>query len=404
VLVASALVPSQAASDPSWATQIDQLLLQRARAVLSGDKAAFDATMRAAPASFRQTKDSWFDRIRVLPLRVYSLSRDTDGYLDLAAAMSARSIKETHVVSVIERIGFAIYDRTPSAENVYFTVQRSPSGWSIVADDSLDTLGVLSSRNLWDTGPVSLVRNDNVMVMYQRNAAAAERIASASTEAIAFDRRRWPFAWPARVIVMIPPTSRALARIFQTTFDLGPFVAFSSSSLDRTGARFHLTGHRVFVQPDTYFGTSPAYQRDTLSHELLHIATRDDAGEFTPSWLDEGVAQVYGQRSLGSFPQLAQRVRSGRFTGHLPPDWQFAIASDSDIHLAYEESADFIRYLRGRFGASAGARLYRELGRESPLSFGTGRYHLDRAARRAFKVGFDDLERGWARNVVKEFA
>jgi hypothetical protein len=47
--------------------------------------------------------------------------------------------------------------------------------------------------------------------------------------------------------------------------------------------------------------------------------------------------------------------------------------------------------------------VYRALGNESPVSFGTARYHLDHACRAAFGVGFDALEQAWAQKIRKDF-
>ena len=136
---------------------------------------------------------------------------------------------------------------------------------------------------------------------------------------------------------------------------------------------------------------------------LLHVATRGYAGGFTPSWMDEGDAQDYGQRTLPALVDISARVANGTFTGHLPKDFEFSLGSDDDIHNSYEEASSFVSYLMSRFGKKAGANLYKALGNESPISFGTARYHLDHACRAAFGVGFDALERAWAQKIRKEF-
>ena len=225
------------------------------------------------------------------------------------------------------------------------------------------------------------------------------RILTATLAAISYDTGRWPLPWPKQIVVVIPRSTKDLSRILQTTFDLGPFVAFSSGSLSRPNGEYRLTGSRVYVQPGTFFSTPVSFQQDTLSHEMLHVSTRGYAGGFTPSWMDEGDAQDYGQRGLPAMIDLHQRVANHTFTGHLPMNFDFSLGSPDDIHLAYEEASSFVTYLMSRFGRDAGAKLYRALGNESPVSFGDARYHLDHAVRAAFGVGFDDLERAWADRV-----
>jgi hypothetical protein len=256
---------------------------------------------------------------------------------------------------------------------------------------------------VWDFGPVGQIARDGVLVLYQSDRATAQQILTSTIAAIKYDQGRWPLKWPARVVVVIPKSTSQLSRILQTTFDLGPFVAFSASSLDRPDGEYRLIGNRVYAQPGTFFSTPLAFQLDTLSHELLHVATRGYGGEFTPSWMDEGDAQDYGQRSLPALIDVRARVANHSFTGHLPEDFDFSLGSDNDIHNSYEEASSFVLYLISRFGPNAGANLYRALGNESPVSFGTARYHLDHACRAAFGVGFDDLERSWAQKIWKEF-
>ena len=404
-LIATTIPPGARAQTPAdWRAAVQQLLQQRVRAVMNGDVRAFDATMSFAPAPFRTNKDTWFSRMRALPLGSYSLSFDPNGYQDLADALSTRPAgDEVHVATVLEQIGFRSYDPTPSSEDLYLTVVRRGSRWSIVSDTDLESIGLLSFRNAWDFAPVGHVARDGVLVLYQGDRATAQRILTATIAAIAYDNKRWPLTWPGRIVEIIPRSTKDLSLILQTTFDLGPFVAFTASSESRPSGRYRLTGTRVYVQPSTFFNTPVSYQQDTLSHELLHVATRGYAGGFTPSWMDEGDAQVYGQRQQPALLDVRARVVDHTFTGLLPEDFEFSLGSDDDIHNSYEEASSFVLYLDSRFGKNAGANLYRALGNESPVSFGTSRYHLDHACRAAFGVGFAGLERAWAQKIHKEF-
>ena len=395
---------ARAQAPADWRAAVQQLIQQRARAVMNGDKRAFDATMSFAPAAFRASRDTWFSRIRALPLGSYTLSFDPNGYQDLVAALSTRPAgDEVHVATVLEQIALKPYDATPSSEDLYLTVVRRAGTWSIVSDSDLESIGLLSFRNVWDFAPVGQLARDGVLVLYQGDRPTAQRILTATIAAIAYDNTHWPLRWPGRIVMIIPRSTSELSRILQTTFDLGPFVAFTASSESRPNGKYRLTGNRVYVQPGTFFSTPVAYQQDTLSHELLHVATRGYAGDFTPSWMDEGDAQDYGQRSQPALVDVRARVVNRTFTGQLPEDFEFSLGSDDEIHTSYEEASSFVLYLISRFGKNAGANLYGALGNESPVSFGTARYHLDHACRVAFGVGFADLERAWAQKIHKEF-
>jgi hypothetical protein len=82
----------------------------------------------------------------------------------------------------------------------------------------------------------------------------------------------------------------------------------------------------------------------------------------------------------------------------LPLDHEFISGSDAVILSAYQESSAAVRYAAGQFGADAIARFYRELG-SVRRSSGTWRYHVDRAMRVAFGVGFEEFQRRWAKWV-----
>jgi hypothetical protein len=240
-----------------------------------------------------------------------------------------------------------------------------------------------------------------VVLYHPSDRAGARRILADTLGAVATIRSAWPYAWRARVVVMVPSTARELTRIFQATFDLGPFVAFTSSSVERE-PRWRLTGHRVFVQPDTFFAYGQGTRRTFLDHELLHHATRASSGPFIPSWLEEGVAQFYGERTT-RLRDLPARVRAGTFDGRLPEDWEFVVGSTSDIRTSYDESLSFTSFLDRRFGRRSAARLYRALGAVPADSLGTALYHLDRAARRLFDMPLAGLERAWASGLRREF-
>lgn len=402
VLLLAVAVPWQARAQQDRRAAVVALLEQRARAVLDGDEAAFAETMAGASAAFRNARLSWFRRMQDLPIGHYRLRPALHSYRDLAAALPRRPAgDEVRVLEVTEEIGFAGYDARPSQESLFLTLVRRGERWHVHDDEGLDGIGFLSARSMWDFAHVRHIERGGVMVLFHTDEANARRILDSTVESIGRIRDRWPLQWRARVVVMIPKSARDLQRILATTIDLGPFVAFAASSVerDRRGA-YALTGYRIFVQPDTFFGYSTSFQDDTLGHEMLHYATRPIAGTWTPSWLEEGVAQVFGERRVPPVPELRARAAS---VDRLPEDHRFFIGSRDRIRLSYQSSAHFADFLRDRYSEQLVARFYHAVGAESPVSFGTDRYHLDRAARATFDVGFDALERAWIERVREEF-
>lgn len=392
---------------PAWEAEVRQLLERRAQAVVSGNEAAFVATMEAAPENFRRDRLEWFRRLRTLPLGDYRLEFTQEEYGELTRASDRqRHNGEVHVIQVKERIGFAGYDANPAAEDLFLTVVKGRSGWSVVSDDDVESIALQSVRNIWDFGPVSRLERDGVMVIHHPSERdAAPRILDATLASRTTVSRVWPLPWRQnRIVVMIPSTVDELARILQTTFDLSTFVAFAASSIDRTEG-WRLTGTRILLHWPNFRRYASSFQRTILQHELLHHATAEATGPFLTAALDEGVAQYYGESAFDPLtPQLRQRVRAGRFDGRLPEDWFFIAGPPNDIFLAYEEAVHFIAYVGSRFGRDRGARLYEAAASNTAVAPGTWRYHLDRASRAILGVPLDELERDWARAVTREFS
>jgi hypothetical protein len=392
----------------TWQQQVRELLNRRAAAVVSGDQRTFLATMADAPKEFRDDRMTWFRRIRALPIGVYKLDFTEEEYGELTRPSDVRKHagREVHIVQVKERIGFRGYDTTPTAEDAFLTVVKGPRGWSVVADDDVASLALQTQRHLWDFGPIGKLEGGGVMVVFHPSErSAASRLLRVMQSARARVKRDWPIPWRQdRIVLMIPRTVDELARILQTTFDLSTFVAFAAISVDRsTGWR--LSGARIFLHWPNFRRQSEATQRVILQHELAHKASFEVSGPNIVAWMDEGIAQNYGEKGYPHpLPEMRAGIRSGRFDSHLPDDYRFTTGPASDIYLSYEKADSFTAYLGTRFGNAAGARLYRAVGTENPVDPGTWRYHLDRESRVLFHIPFTTLERDWARQAVRELS
>ena len=154
---------------PGWEDEVRAMLARRAQAVLKGDEKAFLATMDGAPESFRTDRLTWLRRMRALPLGTYRLDFAQDEFAELTRdADRRRHPGEVHLIQVKERIGFRAYDAAPAAEDVFLTVVKRGSGWSVVADDEAESLALQSNRNLWDFGSVAKLESDGIMIDHDR--------------------------------------------------------------------------------------------------------------------------------------------------------------------------------------------------------------------------------------------
>lgn len=99
-----------------------------------------------------------------------------------------------------------------------------------------------------------------------------------------------------------------------------------------------------------------------VDHELVHILLgRAFAPHPAPSWLQEGVAQVYA----GEYdPQTTRDLARGLLFGELHSLESLARGFPADpfqARLAYAQSADFIAYVQRQHGPQAVGKLVREL-------------------------------------------
>ncbi|MHB8512487.1 MAG: hypothetical protein ACYDCC_09925 [Actinomycetota bacterium] len=381
---------AHAAADP-----IADLLKRRSDAISSFDSATFEQTMELAPAEYKDRERTWLRRLRALPLRRYDLLRIDDEYGDLARPKDKQGFDEVHVLQTKERISLSGYDAFPTNEDVFLTIARKGSVWSVIGDESVEDLGLLSMRNLWDFGDIETQASDGVLVVFHPSESSAiPTIMNQVKLARARVQSAWPYGLHLGIVVMVPTTVPELTRILQTTFDLSGFVAFTVSSVNRdTG--FHLVGNRIYLHWPNFRQYPGSFQTQLLAHELTHLATRDMGGPYHTPMIDEGVAQFYGEGGGHVHGEIAARIASNSFSQYLVPNWSFYAGPDSDIRLAYEEAASFMKFLASRFGNDAGARVYKQLAAIDPVSPGTWRYHLDTVLEALFHEGYASIEHDW---------
>lgn len=375
---------------------IREVLSRRAEAVRTGDERTFMATVDRANPTFVRRQRLLFRGFQAVGVGDYRLRLSrrfwpeltTDREVDRYGTDAQPTVLHVEERSVIE--GF---DRQPALDELYLTFVRRPDGWKVASDSDLDDVSLKSGRKLWEFGPVITRRSEHFLYLSHPDlASAAGPILDEAEAALEEVDDGWPRPWHRRVVLLAPSETEEVQRILQATFDLDVFVAFAYSSVDRS-EDWDLVGHRVILNWDNFSSYPEVSQQRVLTHELLHIATREDNGPMVPTFVDEGIADwVAGDTSTYV---LDQQVSRGNFDRRLPRDFEFITGSGRSIAGAYQESLSAIRYAVDRFGADAVAELYGILG-SARLAPGTPRYHVDRAMRAAFEVGYAQFERGWA--------
>lgn len=379
--------------------EIQGLLGRRAAAVIAGDREGFLATVDAGRPGFARGQARLFDGFQRLSLSDYRLDIGRRLWPELTTgrevARYGAELTPT-VLHVEERYAIQGYDEQPALEDQYLTFVRRPSGWLVASDTDLDDLTLFSGRKLWEFDPIVARESEHFLYLSHRDLrGVAETVLTSAESALHEVSREWPLEWNRQVVILAPSTTEELGRLIQATFDLDVFVAFAASSVDRR-QDWDLVGHRIILNWPNFSLYGRATQQTILTHELLHIATREHSGPVVPVFVEEGVAEWVTGRD--SADVLETQVAAGLFDRLLPLDHEFISGSDTVILSAYQESSAAIRFAAEEFGDDAVAEFYAELGsvRRSP---GTWRYHVGRAMREAFGIDFEDFQARWARWV-----
>ncbi len=375
---------------------ITEMLERRADALLSGDRDAFMATVDPSSPAFARRQRLLFDGFQRLGLAAYELEITEDVFPELTTdrevARYGAAARPT-VLHVAERYRIRGFDQEPAVEDLFLTFVQREDGWVVASDSDLDDLTLFSARKLWEFGPVVTRASEHFLYVSPPDLASASNdVLAAAEDGLDRVSTAWPLPWRMRHVILAPGGTEELRRLLQATFDLDVFVAFAASGIDRA-EDWDLVGHRIILHWSNFSRHVQATRERILTHELAHIANRELAGPHVPTFVDEGVAEwVAGDAST---VVLDARVAGGEFDRRLPAEHEFLTGSASDISNAYQESYTAIRYAAARFGPDAVAEFYRALG-EVRLAPGTWRYHVGRAMRSAFGLGYEEFQRAWA--------
>jgi hypothetical protein len=391
--------PAEGTKETGPFAEIQALLDQRAAALRRGDREAFLGTVDRADPAFLRRQAQLFDGFRRLGLSEYRLTVDGRLWPELTTEREVArygSSAQPTVLHVEERYALSGYDEQPALEDQFLTFVRRPAGWRLASDSDLDDLTLFSGRKLWEFGPVVARGSEHFLYLSHPDlVGAASTVLNAAEESLDAISADWPLEWNEKVVIVAPSTTKELGRLIQATFDLDVFVAFAASGLDRA-RNWDLVGHRILLNWPNFSLYDDLTRRSVLTHELLHIATREYSGPMVPVFVEEGVAEWITGHDSASV--LTGYVQNGLFDRSLPLDHEFISGSDAVILSAYQESSAAVRYAAEQFGDDAIPEFYRELG-SVRRSSGTWRYHVGRAMGKAFGVGFDEFQRRWARWV-----
>jgi hypothetical protein len=327
----------------SATADVQRLLDRRAAAVLDHDERAYARTGTGAD----------FAHVRALPLadwsyRVTGLHRTGD----------------TATADAELRYRVAGYDRAPVTAGRTLRLSREADGqWSVDADRPARK----SAQQLWDQGPVQVVRGERSLVLGVGQSGRSLRdFADLADRAVPAVSEAWGTDWGRRVVLLVPRSLEGMAALLGSP--ASSYRGIAAVTTGETGAPARAPADRVIVNPDAFALLGTVGEQVVVTHETTHVATRAHTTPATPLWLSEGYADWVGYRTAGrtpreAAPELSRAVTQGQIPSALPDDEDFGFTGDaSRLARAYESGWTACRLIADRWGEARLGEFYRAVG------------------------------------------
>ncbi|WP_328925281.1 hypothetical protein OG429_11925 [Streptomyces sp. NBC_00190] len=283
------------------------------------------------------------------------------------------------------------YDAAPAGSARELDLVMDGGSWRVRTDRPAP--GALPQ--LWDQGPVQVVRGERSLVLGGAGAPDLAGISAEADRAVPVASSAWPKPWAGRVVVLVPGSLERMAELLGGSADA--YRGLGAVTTGRVGAG-PAPADRVVVNPQGWAELGEAGRRIVLTHEVAHVATRASTTASTPLWLSEGFADWAAYRGGSTTPQqgapaLGRAVRRGEVPGELPPAEAFTFGGDPEaVARAYEGAWLACRLIADRWGEAALVGLYERAGRE-PLPV---------ALDEALGVDLAGLTRAWQEALREE--
>jgi hypothetical protein len=340
------------------------LLAQRGAAVRDHDAAAFLATVDPGSPAFRRRQRKLFDNVARVPFASWTYTFDPSKPMPPQAQARRYHAPTWSPADFALHYAFAGFDARPTSVAQYPTFVQRAGRWYLASLSDFASRGLVSARDLWDFGPVDVVRNDRALVLGHPGSLSLMRAVAAQ---VAMDVPRvdavWGRRWSQRAVVLVPATQHELGVVVDDPGDLDQIAAVATAEVATGYGRPDPVGDRIGVNPANWPKLSPLGRQIVLTHELTHVATRAVTSTSTPTWLAEGFADYVGYLGSGvPTPFVAQDLgraiqRSG-LPHRLPSHSEFDGAS-RQLSEAYEGAWMACSLIAQRYGRHALVAFYR---------------------------------------------
>lgn len=181
------------------------------------------------------------------------------------------------------------------------TVRAGPDGPRVVADRPDGP-----PRDLWDLGPVQVVRSGRAVVLAAAQVPpAGARAAAATVDAAARGvDAAWGADWRRDVVVLLPASDADAARL--AAAPVAGLAALTTGTVEEAspGVTPGRRGgdERVVIVPTGWQALTGPGRRLVAAHELGHVAARSGARFAVPLWFEEGLAERVAHEAAGLDP------------------------------------------------------------------------------------------------------
>lgn len=333
--------------------RVRQLLDRRARDLLGRDEEAFVATGgQGVDAAAAERARTWFRNLAQVPLASVSYR-----------VTACHHHGDTATVDAELRYRLDGYDRAPVVAPRTLDLRRHDGRWYVAEDRPAG--GAI--EQLWDQGPVGVVRGTYGLVLgVGQDRARLRHFAALADHAVPAVGKAWGPNWSRRVVVEVPGSLAAMARLLGSP--ASGYRGIAAVTTGEAGGPARAPADRVVINPEAYGVLGDFGQQVVLTHETTHVATRTATTAATPLWLSEGYADWVGYRGTGrtaaqAAPELQQAILAGRVPAELPDDDAFGFSRAADpLAEAYEGGWLACRMIAERWGEDRLESFYRAVG------------------------------------------
>ncbi|MFI9082222.1 hypothetical protein ACIGW8_38385 [Streptomyces sioyaensis] len=367
VLLAPLAGCAPTASTPAGFPDVQRMLDARAQAVRKRDAAGFLASVDPRATGYRDRQRAMFAHLAGVPLADWHYDLDSAGAFPLPSGSTGTRL----AAKVRLRYRLKGYDTAPVHAVQYLTLTERDGRWLISSDTDGAEDGHSGTRQLWDQGPVRLVRGRHSLVLGSpAHPGRLKDLARRVDRAVPAVSAAWKGKWAQKVVVEAPDSVERMAQLMGSD-DPSGYAGIAAVTTGEAGVEAAAPADRVIINPDAYEELNDLGRKVVLTHETTHVATRAATTPATPLWLSEGFADWAAYRgvhrkAVTTAPELTRAVAGGKLPARLPTDADFGFRAGADrLAKAYEGSWLACRMIAEKWGEAKLIAFYKAAGKSA---------------------------------------